>query len=101
MYRPLSDHLSVNLCSALNVHISALSTMNAVPLAFVLPSSLAAMGPLIVSVGHSLRMLRPTGLTAGCVSGMTAFVNRPPVAIDPLPVAGHLALATPPRHQGL
>src|SRR5258708_40278242 len=75
--------------------------MNAVPLAFVLPSSLAAMGPLVVSVGHSLRMLRPTGLTAGCVSGMTAVVNRPPVAIDPLPVAGHLALATPPRHQGV
>ena len=71
------------------------------PLALVLPSSFDAIGPLIVSVGHSLRMLRPVWLTAGCVSGMIAFVNSPPVAIDPVPVAGHLALATPPRHHGL
>src|SRR5438105_2291897 len=43
MYRPLSDHLSVNLCSALNVYIPALSTMNAVP--FVLVSSRARTIP--------------------------------------------------------
>ena len=30
-----------------------------------------------------------------------ALVNNPPVAIDPVPVAGHLAFATPPRHHGL
>jgi len=33
--------------------------MKAVPLALVFPFSFCAMGPLIVSVGHSLRMLRP------------------------------------------
>src|SRR5438874_5839007 len=101
MYKPLSDHLSVNLCSPLNVYICALSTMNAVPFALVLPSSFDAIGPLIVSLGHSFRMLTPTGLTAGCVSGMIALVKRPPVAIDPVPAAGHRALATPPRHHGL
>ena len=56
---------------------------------------------LIVSVGQSLRMLRPTWLTAGCVSGMIALVNRPPVASDPVPVAGQRAFAAPPRHHGL
>src|SRR6476661_10758470 len=101
MYSPLSDDLSVNLCSALKVHISALSTTKAVPLALVLPSSFCAIGPLIVWVGHSLRIFKPVWLTAGCVSGMMAPVNRPPVAIDPVPAAGHLAFATPPRHQGL
>src|SRR5262245_16835934 len=101
MYSPLSDALSVNLCSALNVHIIALSTMNAVPLALGLSFSLSAIGPLIVSVGHCLRMFRPVWLTAGCVSGMIALVNNPPVAIDPVPVAGQRALATPPRHHGL
>ena len=46
-------------------------------------------------------MFRPVWLTAGWVSGMIAFVNNPPVAIDPVPVAGHFALATPPRQYGL
>src|SRR5947208_17060547 len=46
-------------------------------------------------------MFRPTWLTAGWVSGMTPPLNSPPVAIDPVPVAGHRALATPPRHHGL
>src|SRR3954447_8958976 len=101
MYRPLSEDLSVNLCSPLNVHIIAWSTTNAVPLALVLPSSFCAIGPLIVSVGHSLRMFRPVWLTAGWASGMMPPVNRPPVAIDPVPVAGQRALATPPRHHGL
>src|SRR3954447_16860036 len=101
MYRPLSDDLSVNLCSALNVHISALSTMKDVPLALVLPFSFCAIGPLMVSVGHSLRMFRPVWLTAGWVRGMIALVNSPPLAIEPVPVAGHLALTEPPRHHGL
>src|SRR4029453_14229016 len=75
---------------------------NAVPLALVLPFSFCAIGPWIVSVGHSLRTLSPTWLTAGCVSGMTAPVKSPPVAIDPVPVAGHLAeAAVKPRHHGL
>src|SRR4051812_8496475 len=59
------------------------------------------MGPLIVSVGHVFMMLRPVWLTAGCVSGTIAFVNNPPVAIDPVPLAGHRALATPPRQYEL
>src|SRR3954447_9640362 len=101
MYRPLSDDLSLNLCSALNVHIIASSTTNAVPFALVLPSSFCAMGPLIVSVGHVFMMLRPAWLTAGCVRGTIAFVNKPPVAIDPVPVAGHRAFETPPRQYGL
>src|SRR3954447_8616743 len=101
MYRPLNDDLSVNLCSPLNVHIIASSTTNAVPLALVLPSSFCAIGPLIVSVGQVLRMLSPVWLTAGCVNGMTAPVNKPPLAIDPVPVAGRRAFATPPRHHGL
>src|SRR5438093_3584346 len=101
MYRTLSDDLSVNLCSPLKVYIWALSTRNPVPTAFVSKFSFDAIGPLIVSVGHSLRTLRPTWLTAGCVSGMIALVNSPPVAIEPVPVAGHLALAAPPRHHGL
>src|SRR5438094_9937293 len=101
MYRPLSDDLSVNLCSILNVYICALSTRNPVALAFGFPSAFWAIGPLIVLSGHSFRMFRPTWLTAGCVSGMIALVNRPPVAIDPVPVAGQRALATPPRHHGL
>src|SRR5215212_1655806 len=101
MYMPLSDDLSVNLCSPLNVYIIALSTMKEVPLALVLPSSFCSIGPLIVSVGHNLRMFRPVWLTAGCVSGICAPVNSPPVAIDPVPVAGQRALATPPRHHGL
>src|SRR5438067_2113097 len=101
MYKPLSDHLSVNLCSPLNVYIPALSTMNAVPLALVLPSSFCCIGPLIVSVGQPLRMLSPVWLMAWCDSGMIAPVNSPFVAIDPVPVAGHRALAVPPRHQGL
>src|SRR5213594_2721084 len=101
MYRPLNDDLSENLCSALIVNISALSTRNPVPMAFGSKFSLDAIGPLIVSVGHNARMFRPTWLTAGCVSGIVALVNNPPVAIDPVPVAGHLELATPPRHHGL
>src|SRR6187399_3085242 len=101
MYKPLNDELVVNLCSPLNVHISALSTLKEVPLAFVLPSSFCCIGPLIVSVGHSFRMLSPVWLTAGCVSGIIPPVKRPPVAIEPVPVAGHLALAAPPRHHGL
>src|SRR5215211_5511215 len=101
MYMPLSDDLSVNLCSPLNVYIIALSMMNDVPLALVLPSSFCSIGPVIVSVGHSLRMLRPVWLTAGCVNGICAPVNRPPVAIEPVPVAGQRALATPLRHHGL
>src|SRR5437773_1867910 len=101
MYSPLSDHLSVNLCSILNVYNCALSTRNPVALAFGLPSSFCAIGPLIVWSGQGFRMLSPTWLTAGWFSGMVAFVKRPFVVIDPVPVAGHLALATPPRHQGL
>src|SRR5258708_11388705 len=101
MYRTLREDLSVNLCSPLKVYIWAASTRNPVPTAFVLKSSFDAIGPLIVSVGHSFRMFAPTGLTAGCVSGMMAFVNNPPVAIDPVPDAGHLALAAPLRHHGL
>src|ERR1051326_4900110 len=81
--------------------MSAMSTMNAVPLAFVLPSSFCAIGPLIVLVGQIFRMFKPTWLTAGCVRGMVALVNSPPVAIDPVPVAGHRLFATPPRHHGL
>ncbi len=100
MYSTLSEDLSVNLCSPLNVYMSALSTRNPVPTAFVLKSSFDDIGPLIVSVGHCLRMLRPAWLTAGWFSGMIAFVNNPPVAIDPVPVAGHRA-PTPPRHHGL
>ena len=47
--------------------------------------------PLTVWVGHAFRMLAPTVLTAGCVRGIIAPVNSPPVAIDPVPVAGHCA----------
>src|SRR5207237_6267420 len=101
MYRPLSDDLSVNLCSALNVNMSAMSTRKPVPIAFGWLFSFCAIGPLVVSVGQSLRMFNPTWLTAGCVSGMIALVNRPPVASDPVPVAGQRAFATPPRHHGL
>src|SRR5712671_3639220 len=101
MYSPLNDDLSVNLCSALIVNMSAMSTMRAVPIAFGSLFSLAAIGPWIVSVGHWRRMFRPTWLTAGCVSGMIPPVNRPPVAIDPDPVAGHRVFAAPPRHHGL
>src|SRR3981189_3086411 len=101
MYRPLNDDLSENLCSALIVNMSALSTRNPVPMAFGSKSSFPAIGPLIVSVGPSLGMLRPTPRPPGCVSGTIALVNNPPVAIDPVPVAGHLALAAPPRHHGL
>src|SRR6185295_8084059 len=75
--------------------------MNAVPLALVLPSSFCAIGPLMVWVGHVFRMLSPVWMTAGCVNGMMPPVNRPPVATEPVPVAGHFALATPDRHQGL
>src|SRR6266576_7103377 len=100
MYKPLSDQLSVNLCSPLNVYIPALSTMNAVAFALVLPSSFVPIGPLIVSVGHWFRMLRPVGLMR--FPGMVAFVNSPPVASDPLPVAWHLAVgAVNPRQNGL
>src|SRR5919204_5580091 len=98
MYNPLSDDLSLNLCSTLTVYICALSTRNPVALAFGFPSSFCAIGPLIVSVGHSFRILSPTWLTAGCVSGMVALVNKPPVAIEPVPVAGQRAFAAPPRH---
>src|SRR5581483_4132622 len=101
MYRPLSDHLSVNLCSPLNVYICALSTRKPVPFAFVLPSSFVPIGPWMVSVGQSFRMLSPTWLTAGCVSGIIEPVNNPPVPIDPVPLAGHFALATPVRQYGL
>ena len=76
--------------------------MRAVSLAFGLPSSLSPIArPLTVCVGHALSMLNPTALAAGCVRGIIALVNSPPVAIDPVPVAGQRALATPPRHQGL
>src|SRR5262245_1058507 len=101
MYMPLNDDLSLNLCSALNVYMIALSTTKAVPLAFGLPSAFCAIGPWIVEVGHPLRMFRPVGLTAGCVSGIMPPVKRPPVASDPVPVAGQYALAAPPRHHGL
>src|SRR5438128_1638291 len=100
MYNPLKEDLSLNLCSTLMVNMSAASTRNPVPTAFGWKSSFEPIGPLIVSVGHSLRMLSPTWLTAGWVSGMIALVKSPPVAIDPVPVAGHLALA-PLRHHGL
>src|SRR5437899_9455334 len=101
MYRPLSENLSVNLCSILTVNIPALSTRNPVPFALWLPSSFWAIGPLIVWSGHSFRMLSPAWLTAGWLSGMIALVNRPFVASEPVPVAGHLAFVTPPRHHGL
>ncbi len=101
MYMPLNDDLALNLCSALNVYMIALSTTKAVPLAFGFPSSLFAIGPWIVWVGHSFSMFKPVWLTAGCVSGMIPPVKSPPVASDPVPVARHRALATPPRHHGL
>src|SRR5712671_4647996 len=75
--------------------------MNAVPVAFGLPFSFCAIGPVMVSVGHVLRMLSPVWLTAGWESGMIALVNSPPVATDPVPVAGQRALAMPARHHGL
>src|SRR5438034_11253028 len=100
MYSPLRDHLSVNLCSPLNVYIPALSTMNAVPLALVVPSSFCCIGPLIVSVGHCARMFLPVGLIRS--GRIIALVNSPPLASDPLPVAGHLVVAAVrPRHHGL
>src|SRR5215467_11813829 len=101
MYSPLSDDLSLNLCSILIVNMSAMSTRNPVPIAFGSKFSFCDMGPLIVWSGQSLRMFSPTWLTAGWFSGMVALVNSPPVAIDPVPVAGHLEFATPPRHHGL
>src|SRR5438874_9735927 len=100
MYKPLSDQLFVNLCSPLKVYIPALSTMKAVPLALVLPSSLVGIGPWIVSVGHCARMFFPVGLMR--LDGIIALLNSPPVASDPLPVAGHLVVgAVRPRHHGL
>src|SRR5262245_12271613 len=82
--------------------MSASSTRRAVSLAFGLPSSLSAIErPLTVCVGHAFSMLKPTVFAAGWVGGMIAPVNSPPVAIDPVPVAGQRALATPVRHHGL
>src|SRR6476659_7944393 len=83
------------------VHIIAWSTMKAVPVALGLPFSFCPIGPVMVSVGHVLRMFNPVWLTAGCVSGMMALVNRPPVAIEPVPALGQRALAIPARHHGL
>src|SRR5712691_10557508 len=101
MYSPLNDHLSVNLCSALIVNMSAASTMGPVAMALGWLFSLEAIGPAMLSVGHAPSRPKPSGLAAGCVRGMMAPVNSPPVASEPVPVAGHLALATPPRQYGL
>ena len=82
--------------------MSASSTIRAVSLAFGLPSSLSPIArPLTVCVGQALIMLKPTALAAGCLRGMIALVNSPPVASEPVPVAGQRALAAPLRHQGL
>ena len=82
--------------------MSASSTSRAVSLTFGLPSSLSPIErPLTVCVGQAFRMLKPTVLAAGCVRGMIAPVNSPPVASDPVPVAGQRALAAPLRHHGL
>ena len=63
--------------------------------------SFVPIGPPIVSVGHAPSRPKPAAFAAGCPRGIVAFVNRPPVAIDPVPVAGHFAFATPPRQYGL
>ena len=65
-------------------------------------SSLGPIGlPRVSTVGYALRRLKPTWLAAGWVRGMIPPVNSPPVSIDPVPVAGHRALAAPLRHHGL
>ena len=75
--------------------------MRAVSLTLGLPSSLSEMGrPPTVCVGHAFSRLNPARLTAGCVRGMTPPVNSPPLATDPVPVAGQREFAAP-RHQGL
>ena len=91
----------MNLCSALIVNMSALSTIGPVAAALGWLFSLPAIGPPIVSVGQASSSPKPAGLAAGWVRGMMAPVNRPPVASEPVPVAGHLALAAPPRQYGL
>src|SRR5262245_52868199 len=101
MYRPLIDQVSVNLCDAFTVNMSAASTIGPVALALGSLFSLVAIGPAMVCVGHAFSSPKPAALAAGCVRGMIAPVNSPPVASDPVPVAGHFALATPPRQYGL
>src|SRR6185436_8490099 len=101
MYIPLTEQVFVNLCSALIVNMSAASTIGPVAMAFGSPFSFAAIGPAMVSVGHAPRMPKPAAFAAGWVRGMMPPVKRPPVASDPVPVAGHLALAAPPRQYGL
>src|SRR5882672_8903178 len=81
--------------------MSATSTTAAVPTAFGSLFSFEAIGPRMVSVGHCLSRLNPTGLAAGCAAGMIALRNSPPVASEPVPVAGHLALLTGVRQYGL
>src|SRR4030095_7504109 len=102
MYSPLNDDLSVNLCSILIVNMSAASTMGPVAMALGRLFSLEAIGPAMLSVGHLLSGPKPAECAAGWVRGMMAPVNNPPVASDPVPVAGHLALAAVrPRQYGL
>src|SRR5688572_2614376 len=101
MYRPLIVHVSLNLCSAFTVNMSAESTIGPVALALGSLFSLPAIAPAIVCVGQAPSNPKPAGLAAGCVRGMMAPVNSPPVASEPVPVAGHLVLATPPRQYGL
>ena len=81
--------------------MSAESTIGPVALAFGSLFSLPAIAPAIVCVGQAPSSPKPAALAAGWVRGMTAPVNSPPVARDPVPVAGHLALAAPPRQYGL
>src|SRR5688572_9520827 len=101
MYKPLMLQVSVNLCSALKVNMSAESTIGPVALAFGSLFSLPAIAPAIVCVGQAPSSPKPAAFAAGCVRGMMAPVNSPPVASEPVPVAGHLALAEPPRQYGL
>src|SRR5262245_30693890 len=101
MYSPLIDHVSENRCSALTVNMSAASTIGPVASALGSLFSLEAIGPAMVWVGHAPSRPNPAGLAAGCVRGMIALVNSPLVASDPVPVAGHFAVATPPRQNGL
>src|SRR5215216_6423472 len=81
--------------------MSAASTIGPVAIALGRPFSFEVIGPAMVSVGHAPRTPKPAGFAAGCVRGMMPPVNRPPVASDPVPVARHLAFATPPRQYGL
>src|SRR5436190_10489844 len=101
MYNPLNDDVFVNLCSILIVNMSAASTIGPVAMALGWLFSFEAIGPAMLSVGHAPSRPKPAALAAGWFRGMMAPVNRPPVAIDPVPVAGHLAFATPPRQYGL